>query len=120
MLQHQTCTRIVSLLGIFIIVIVFAQTAFTQNYQKRSRPTPADCDAYARNYAERYSGSILGGAAKGAVGGAIFGAIIGDSSKTTRRGAALGAVAGGVKRGVNSNELRRRAYDDCMAGMVQW
>lgn len=80
MLQHQTCTRIATFWGFFIILIVFAQIAFAQNDQNRPKPTPSDCDAYARNYAERYSGSMLGGAVKGAVRGGIFGAIVGDSS----------------------------------------
>jgi len=120
MLQHQTCTRIASFWGIFIILMVFAQIAFAQNDQNRPKPTPSDCDAYARNYAERYSGSMLGGAVKGAVRGGIFGAIVGDSSKATKRGAAIGALGSGVKRGVDRSELRRRAYDDCMAGRVQW
>jgi uncharacterized protein YcfJ len=113
---NKNINRLVNLLCIVSALILVAQATFAQN----AKPSPSDCDAYARNYAERYSGSMLGGAAKGALGGGIFGAIIGDSSKTTKRGAAFGAVAGGVKRGVNSNELRRRAYDDCMAGRVQW
>jgi len=119
MLRPQTCTRIIILFGIFILVMFFAQMSFAQNDQSRPRPSPADCDAYARNYAERYSGGMLGGAAKGAVGGGIFGAIIGDS-KSAGRGAALGAVAGGTKRLINRDRAHRQAYDDCMAGRVRW
>jgi hypothetical protein len=81
--------------------------------------SPADCDAYARNEASR-SGSMLGGAARGAVGGAAFGAIVGDSSKAAKRGAALGGVVGGARQAASQNNIHQRAYDDCMAGRVNW
>jgi hypothetical protein len=119
MLIPETRARLLILLGILITLIVFAQTALAQNGHNNRSPSPADCDAYARNYAERYSGGMLGGAAKGAIRGGIFGAIVGDS-KAARRGAALGGVVGGTKRAVDRDQLRRRAYEDCMSGRVQW
>jgi hypothetical protein len=57
---------------------------------QRNRPSPVDCDAYARNYARDTGPTVLGGAARGAARGALFGAIIGGG-KGARRGAALGA-----------------------------
>lgn len=103
--------------GLLLGGLLMAATVYAQS---KPRPSPSDCDAYARNFAERYSGGILGGAAKGAVGGAIFGAIIGDKSKTTKRGAALGGIVGGSKRAIDRSRVRQQAYDDCMAGRVQW
>jgi len=87
--------------------------------QTANAQSPADCDAYARNETKRSTDSLLGGAVRGGVGGALFGAIVGNS-KSAGRGAALGAVVGGVKRAVNKNKAHQRAYDDCMAGRVQW
>jgi len=119
MLRPQTCTRIIILFGIFILVMFFAQMSFAQSDQSRPRPSPADCDAYARNYVESTSGGMLGGAARGAVGGGLFGAVIGGG-KGAGRGAALGAVVGGTKRAVDRDRAHRQAYDDCMAGRVRW
>jgi len=80
--------------------------------------SPSDCAAYAKRV-EMDAGSMAGGAARGAARGAIFGAIVGDSD-ATKRGAALGGVVGGARRSAGRNETYRRAYDDCMAGRVQW
>ena len=104
----------------FILGIVTAVGPAVHSYaQSGNRVSPAECDAYARNYAESYSGGMVGGAAKGAIGGGIFGAIVGDR-KAAKRGALLGGAIGGTKRVVNRNRLRRQAYEDCMAGRVQW
>ena len=83
------------------------------------RPSPADCDAYARNVASRSQG-VVGGAISGGVGGAVFGAIVGEGGKGAKRGAALGALLGGISQGARRDKARRRAYDDCMAGRVRW
>ncbi len=106
-------TQIWSLMIFGLIVFIFTsvQTAYAQS--------PADCDAYARNEANRSSGSLVGSAARGAVRGAVFGAIVGNK-KSARRGAALGAVVGGARRTMRKNNEHQRAYDDCMAGRVQW
>lgn len=81
------------------------------------QPSPSECDYYARNEAQR-AGSAIGGAAKGGIGGAIFGAIVGKGKKGAKRGAAIGALLGGLGRAAGNENIRRRAYDDCMAGRV--
>lgn len=80
------------------------------------RPSPSECDYYARNEAQR-AGSALGGAAKGAIGGAIFGAIVGKG-RGAKTGAALGGILAGLGKAAQNEDIRRRAYDDCMAGYV--
>ena len=87
--------------------------------EKSNRPSPADCDAYARNYAQSGGSPVLGGAVKGGAGGALFGAIIGGG-KGAKRGAALGGAVGAVKGGVKKNQRHEQAYNDCMAGRVKW
>lgn len=101
--------------GLLLWVYAGVPVADTQN----KRPSPADCDAYARNYAQRGGAPVLGNAARGAGGGALFGAIIGGG-KGAKRGAALGGAVGAVKGGVEKNQNYNRAYDDCMAGRVKW
>jgi hypothetical protein len=90
----------------------------TADAQNKS-PSPADCDAYARNYAQRGGAPVLGNAARGAGGGALFGAVIGGG-KGAKRGAALGGAVGAVKGGVEKNQRHNQAYEDCMAGRVKW
>ena len=88
-------------------------------HAQRSRPSPADCDAYARNAASGAGAPVLGEAARGAARGAMFGAIVGGGSGAGR-GAALGGTVGAVRGGVRKNERQSSAYNDCMAGRVQW
>ncbi|GAB6909735.1 exported hypothetical protein [Desulfosarcina cetonica] len=95
-----------------------ANPAFADSRHHR-KPSPADCDAYARNYARNYSPGMLGGAARGGAGGALFGAVIGGR-KGAKRGAMLGGAIGGTTSAVNREEIRRRAYHDCMSGRVRW
>ncbi len=102
-----------------VMAVFFTILAVPAQSRNHRRPSPADCDAYARNYAERYSGSLIGGTARGAVGGALFGAVVGGK-KGAKRGAVLGGAVGGVKRATNRDHIRRQAYDDCMSGRVRW
>ena len=80
--------------------------------------SPADCQAYAKRV-QSDSGSVIGGTGRGAARGAAFGAIVGDSD-STRKGAALGAAVGGVRRSARRNGVYQQAYDNCMAGKVQF
>jgi outer membrane lipoprotein SlyB len=109
--------KLVWFLMLFSFTVLVFATVKTVPAQS---PSPADCDAYARNEANRSTGSALGGAVVGGAGGAAFGAIVGDSSKAAKRGAALGAVVGGVSQASKKNSVQQRAYDDCMSGRVKW
>lgn len=80
--------------------------------------SPADCQAYAKRV-QSDSGRVIGGAGRGAARGAAFGAIVGDSD-SAGKGAALGATVGGVRRSARRNDVYQRAYDDCIAGRVQF
>lgn len=112
------------LLSTLLLVVLFG-VGFTalplaaMNGQQQYRPSPADCDAYARNYADQYASGMLGGAVRGGAGGALFGAIVGGS-KGAKRGALLGGAVGGTRNVVNRNQVRKQAYNDCMAGRVRW
>jgi hypothetical protein len=103
----------------FTAVFLFVVQAFAQTGSRDYKPSPSDCDAYARNKAENSSEGVLSGAIKGTARGALFGAIVGDR-KGAKKGAALGGVVRGTKSAVNRDKIRRQAYDDCMAGRVQW
>jgi len=103
----------------FIAVFLFVVQAFAETGSQDYKPSPSDCDAYARNKAENSSEGVLGGALKGTAKGALFGAIVGDR-ESAKKGAALGGVVRGTKAVVNREKIRRQAYDDCMAGRVQW
>lgn len=115
----KKCIHSMIVLVIGMTIFLANQTAFAQSGRGKHNPSPSDCDAYARNYAERYSNGFLGGAARGAVGGGVFGAIIGGG-KGAKRGALLGGAVRGTQQAVNRDQIRRRAYDDCMAGRVKW
>ncbi len=97
-------------MGAILCITVFEPAAAWQ-------PSPSECDYYARNEAKR-AGSAVGGAVTGGIGGAIFGAIVGKGKKGAKRGAALGAILGGLGRAASNENIRQRAYDDCMAGRV--
>lgn len=101
--------------GLLLWGLMVVATAQAQS----NRPSPADCDAYARNYARNTGSPPLGNAARGAGRGALFGAIIGGG-KGAKRGAALGGLTGAVKGGVQKGNRYDQAYNDCMAGRVRW
>lgn len=103
----------------FTACFFFFVQAIAQTGSRDYKPSPSDCDAYARNKAESSSEGLLGGAVRGSAKGALFGAIVGDR-KGAKKGAALGGVVQGTKSVVNRDKIRRQAYDDCMAGRVQW
>lgn len=103
-----------------VILVILASLSIAMICSANSyRPSPADCDAYARNYAENYNSGVLGGAVRGGAGGALFGAII-DGSDGAKRGALLGGAVGGTRNAVQRNRIRQQAYNDCMAGRVRW
>ena len=110
-MMRKTLVWFLLLLGLVVFSFAPVQIANAQS--------PGDCDAYARNETKRSTGSVLGGAVRSGAGGALFGAIVGNK-KSAKKGAALGAVVGGIKRAVGKNKAHQRAYDDCMAGRVQW
>ena len=103
----------------FTAVFLFVVQAFAETGSQDYKPSPSDCDAYARNKAENSSDGVLGGAVRGTAKGALFGAIVGDRD-SAKKGAALGGVVRGTKSAVNRNKIHRQAYDDCMAGRVRW
>ena len=98
---------------VFFTLLLLSIPAFAQ------KPTPSDCDVYARNYANNAQGSVVGGAARGGAKGAVFGAII-DGGSGAGKGAAIGAIAGGAKRSIQRHNSYEEAYNACMAGKVQW
>ena len=80
-------------------------------------PSPAVCDAYAKDMANQ---SVRGrpGLGRGAARGAALGAILGDSRKSARKGAILGALAGGARKARARSESYDRHYADCMMERV--
>jgi len=100
-------------------LLVLVMTVPALAYNGYDRPSPEECDVYARNYAERYSDGFISGAARGAIRGAVVGGIIGGR-KGARRGAVLGGVVRGTRQAINRDEIRRRAYEDCMYGRIRW
>jgi hypothetical protein len=117
-MYNTICIRSIIVLTVFMAICLSAQAVPAQ-YGNQHRPSPSDCDAYARNYAQNYSGGVLRGAVRGGGRGALFGAIVGGG-KGARRGAALGGVVGGTRNAVNREQIRSRAYNDCMSGRVRW
>lgn len=99
--------------------LFFVVQAFAQQGSQDYRPSPADCDAYARNTADNYSEGVLGGAVRGSAKGALFGAIVGGRD-SARKGALLGGAVRGTRAAVNRDQIHRQAYADCMAGRVRW
>lgn len=117
-MYNNTCIRSMIVLAVFMAICLSAQAVPAQ-YGNQHRPSPSDCDAYARNYAQNYSGSALGGAVRSGAKGALFGAIVGNK-KSAKKGAILGGVVGGTRNAVNREQVRNRAYNDCMSGRVRW
>ncbi len=103
--------------GLALVVIGIA-LSFLALPETSLAASPSDCDAYARRV-EMDAGSVGGGAVRGAARGAIFGGIVGHS-EGAGRGAALGAVVGGARRAAGRSATYRSAYDNCMAGRVQF
>lgn len=102
------------------LIVFFFFSLQTAQAQSNKGPSPADCEAYAKNVAANYvPGGALGGAARGAAGGALFGAVIGGS-KHAKRGAILGGAVGGARNVMTKEEIRRQAYNECMAGKAKW
>ncbi|MCW8800956.1 MAG: hypothetical protein OQK71_08540 [Desulfobacter sp.] len=52
-------------------IFLLAVQAFAQQGRYHQKPSPADCDAYARNTAANYSEGVLGGAVRGGVRGVL-------------------------------------------------
>jgi hypothetical protein len=100
-------------------LLLWGMTVVPPAQAQRGRPSPADCDAYARNYARQTEAPVLGHAARGAAQGALFGAIIGGG-KGAGRGAALGGLTGSIRGGVRKGQSYDWAYNECMAGRVRW
>ena len=103
----------------FAALFLFVVQAFAETGSQDYKPSPSDCDVYARNKAESASDGVLRGAVRGSAKGALFGAIVGGRD-SARKGAVLGGAVRGTRAAVNRDQIRRQAYADCMAGRVRW
>ena len=109
-----------STIALFLSAI-FLMSAVSGADAKRSRPSAAECDAYARSYArdESRQGQILGATGLGSLGGFALGSIWAASGIGAAIGAGVGLIGGLIVRSDDAGQIYRVAYGDCMAGRVR-
>ena len=110
----QNSTIIVCLSAALLISAVSATEA------KRSRPSAAECDAYAHNYAwdQSRQGQVLAFTGLSSLGGFALGSIWAASGLGAAIGAGLGLIGGLVVRIQDADQIYGVAYRECMTGRV--
>jgi hypothetical protein len=112
--MRRNSTAVVCMSAVLLILATSMADA------RRTRPSAAECDAYARNYArdESRQGQILGATGLGSLGGFALGSIWAASGVGAAIGAGVGLIGGLLIRSDDAGQIYNVAYRDCMAGRV--
>lgn len=112
------CRKSIFVSSLSVILLISAMSVADA---RRSRPSAAECDAYARSYArdESRQGQILGSTGLGSLGGFAIGSIWAASGVGAAIGAGVGLIAGLLVRTTDADLIYSEAYRDCMARRVR-
>ena len=108
-----------STISVFLSAILLI-SAVSLADARRSRPSAAECDVYARNYArdESRQGQILGATGLSTLGGFAIGSIWAASGIGAAIGLGVGLIGGLIVRTEDANQIYSVAFRECMAGRV--